>query len=107
MISNMAFVFVVLPCIGAAIAGAVLFDWRLAAAALCGALGLLFVAPLLPEVLRVTGGSLVSGIAVGAATTLVVLFWRPVASFWSRMTIAMMAAFTVHFAHLIYTAGRL
>lgn len=106
MISDFSFVFVIIPCIGAILAGAVLFDWRLAAATACGAFGLLFVAPLLPEMARVFGTSFVSGVAVGALALVAHLLWRPTVGIWSRMTSAMMAAFAVHFALLALTVGR-
>ncbi len=105
MISNLGFVFVVLPCIGAVIAGALLYDWRLAAAAACGALGLLLSAPLLPDVVRLLS-SLMSGVAVGALALAVWLLWRPATVLWTRMSVAMLAAFVVHFIHLTYIAGR-
>lgn len=105
MISDLAFVFVILPCIGAVCAGAVLFDWRLAAAAVCGAVGLLLIGPVFPEALRVMTGSVVSGVAVGALALSVLLYMRQPVSIWTRMTTAMVAAFAVHYAHLI-TLGR-
>jgi len=103
--SDLVFVFVILPCIGAVIAGAALWDWRLAAAAFFGALGLLFAAPIFPEPLRIMGGSTVSGVAVGALAVAVLLMLRQPVSIWTRMSIAMMTAFAVHYAHL-FTLGR-
>lgn len=106
MISDFGFVFVIIPCIAAVIAGAVLYDWRLAAAAACGAFALLFVAPLLPDAARLFGTSFISGVAVGALALVAHLLWRPTVGIWSRMTSAMMAAFAVHFALLVLTVGR-
>lgn len=105
MTSNTSFVFVILPCITAVIAGLLLFDWRLAAATACGAIGLLFIAPLMPNAVRLFGSSIISGVAVGSLALVVVLLIRPTTAIWTRMTIAMLAAFSVHYLHLILTVG--
>ena len=105
MTSSVSFVFVVLPCISAVIAGMLLFDWRLAAATACGAIGLLFIAPKMPDAVRVFGSSIMSGVAVGSLALVVVLLIRPTTAKWSRMTIAMLATFGVHYFHLILTVG--
>ncbi|AGI66394.1 hypothetical protein OAN307_c06670 [Octadecabacter antarcticus 307] len=105
MTSNTSFVFVILPCIAAVTAGLFLFDWRLAAATACGAIGLLFIAPLMPNAVRLFGSSIISGVAVGSLALVVVLLIRPTTAIWTRMTIAMLAAFSVHYLHLILTVG--
>jgi len=102
--SDLVFVFVLLPCVGAVVAGAVLWDWRLAAAAFFGALGLLFISPAFPEALRVMGGSVVSGVAVGSLALAILLYLRQPVSVWTRMSTSMIAAFVLHYAHL-FTIG--
>ena len=99
--SGLTIAFVLIPCIAAAITGAMISDWRLAAAAFFGALGFLFLAPSLPEAIRVFGSSAVTGIALGSATLIAMLLWRPTTSTWSRMTAAMLVTFAVTFGHLI------
>lgn len=99
--SGLTIAFVLIPCIAAVITGAVIYDWRLAAAAFCGALAFLFLAPSLPEAIRVFGSSAVSGIALGSMTLIVLLLWRPTVATWSRMTAAMLVTFAITFGHLI------
>ena len=101
MISSAAFVFVLLPCIAASLVAMILIDWRLAAAVACGALGLLFLAPALPEAVRVFGGPVMTGVALGALAVVALLVWRPVASMWSRMMVALMVTFALTFGNLI------
>ena len=95
--SGFAFVFVGLPCLAAALAGALLRDWRLAAAAAAGATGLLFlvVGPITPWL---------SGLAVGALALVALLLLRPGAEIWTRLLTAVAAAFTVHYALLLTLA---
>ena len=102
---DIAIAFVLLPCLGAVIAGWGLADWRLAGIAVCAGLAVLLVAGFLPASLRLFGLPLVSGALVGAVSMVAVLYLRPDANVWSRMTIAMMAAFAVHMLHLYAVLG--
>ncbi|MBU2994315.1 hypothetical protein Q4555_06930 [Octadecabacter sp. 1_MG-2023] len=99
--SGLTTAFVLIPCISASAVAVVLFDWRLAAAAACGALAFLFLAPHLPEVLRIYGSSVMSGVAICALALVALLLWRPSTSTWSRMSAALVATFTVTYGHLI------
>ena len=92
--SGMALVFVGLPCLTACIAGWLLKDWRLAAAAAAGAAGLLF----LLDRLWLPG---LSGIAVGALALVPLLLLRPAADVWTRLLTTLAAAFVVHYALLL------
>ena len=92
--SGMVFVFVGLPCLGAGLAGWLLRDWRLAAAAAAGSAGLLF----LLSRLWLPG---LSGIAVGALALVALLLYRPDADIWTRLLSAVAAAFVVHFTLLL------
>jgi len=100
MISGIAMTFVILPCCGAVGMAAVLRDWRLAAAAFCGALGLMFVAPVLPAIVRLIGLPIVAGATMGAATATVGLWFRPSVDIWSRMIWALVATAAVCFSLL-------
>lgn len=101
MISSAGFVFVILPCIGAVIAGAILFDWRLAAAALCGALGVVFALPVLAPVAATFTLPVMAGVALGALATLVALWRRPSLDVWGRMICALLVAFIASFFNLL------
>ena len=65
---DVAIPFVLLPCLGAVIAGWGLADWRLAGIAVCGGLAVLAVAAFLPASLRLFGSPLVRGALVGAVS---------------------------------------
>lgn len=99
--SDMAFVFVILPCIAAILAGALLFDWRLAVAALCGALGMVLLAPSLPPQFGYVGLPVFAGIALGALAVAVGLWRRPSLDIWARMICALLVAFFATFLNLI------
>ncbi|MBT8411453.1 MAG: hypothetical protein KJP02_06625 [Octadecabacter sp.] len=101
MISNTAFVFVVLPCIGAVLAGALLFDWRLAAAALCGALAVMFALPALSATAATLALPVLVGVALGALVVLISLLRRPSLDVWSRMIRALLVAFAASFLNLL------
>lgn len=101
MISSIAFVFVILPCAGAVLAGALLFDWRLAAAALCGALAMIFALPVLAATVGTIALPFVAGVALGALAVLVSLWRRPSLDVWSRMIRALLTAFVASFFNLI------
>ncbi len=103
---NIAIPFVLLPCLGAVIAGWGLADWRLAGIAVCAALAVLALSAFLPAGLRLFGLPLVSGVLVGAISLIPLLILRPDASVWGRMTLAMLVAFAVHMAHLYWTLGQ-
>ncbi len=99
--------FVLLPCIGAILAGYLLFDWRLAAAAACGAAGLTFLGPLLPTAVRLYAQPAFTGVFVGAVTLVLLLRRRPAISVWSRMTWALGVAFVLHLFGLFFILGRI
>ncbi|MDE0968071.1 MAG: hypothetical protein OSA51_01555 [Octadecabacter sp.] len=105
MTSSVSFVFVILPCIAAVITSLLLSDWRLAAAMACGATGLLIITPMMPDAVRLFGLSIISGVLVGSLALVVVLLIRSTTAMWTRMTIAMLATFSVHYFHLILTFG--
>ncbi len=106
MIEGLTLPFVLIPSIGGTIAGWLLTDWRLAGAAASGGFALLFVAGLLPEVIRVLSLPLISGVAVGALALAPVLFLRPDAGVWSRMTVGLLAAFIAHYGFLFFSLGQ-
>ena len=91
--------FLILPTIGGVLGGAIGVDWRLAAAALAGSLGLLFlpIGAVGPGVLVLP---VAGGIAVGAAIALLIAFWRRDVSLWTRMSAGMMGAFLLHLGHM-------
>jgi len=101
MISSLAFTFVILPCIGAVAIACVLRDWRLAAAALCGALALAFVAPALPPSFGLLGLPVFIGVALGALAMVIALPRRPDMDLWGRMLTALAVAFFASFLNLL------
>lgn len=105
MINDFAFTFVIVPCIAACTVAAIIRDWRLAAAALCGALGLTLIAPALPPAIAYLGLPVFVGIALGALAVMVALLRRPSHDIWGRMLPALIFTFAVTFAHLLYFAN--
>lgn len=99
--SGLTVAFVLVPCIAASLIAIILIDWRLAAAAAAGAVGFMFLAPNLPELLRIYGSSVMAGVALAALALVALLLWRPTASTWSRMIVALLATFFVTYGHLI------
>lgn len=93
--------FLILPTIGGVIGGWLAFDWRIAAAALAGALGILFLP--LSGVGFLSLVALSTGIAVGAATGLFLIWRYGDPSVWTRMTWGLTAAFALHTAHIYWT----
>lgn len=87
---GVTFAFIALPALAAVVSGYLLTDWRLAGALGSGGFGLLFlltgiggpVALLLP---------LIAGAAVTGIVLLGYLYWRPDASVWGRMGVALTA----------------
>jgi hypothetical protein len=104
MISGVAFTFVLLPCIAAVAAAAILRDWRLAAAVLFGGLALAFIAPVL-------GGygllvlPVAVGVALGALVTAISLWRDPDVDMWARMLRALIVSFAASFLNLITFAN--
>jgi len=90
MIHELGFTFIVLPCIGAVAIAAALRDWRLAAAAAFGLLGVLFISSTIPEAVRLFIIPIVFGAMIGAAITTLRLVLRPSADVWSRMIWALL-----------------
>jgi len=101
MISSLAFTFVILPCIGAVAIATLLRDWRLAAAALCGALGLAFLSPSLPHVVGLLGLPVFIGMALGALAMVIALPRKPEMDIWGRMLTALAVAFFASFLNLL------
>ncbi len=101
MISSLAFTFVILPCIGAVAIAAAVKDWRLAAAALCGALALIFIAPSIGGGLLLFGLPVFAGVALGALALLIGLPRRPDMDIWGRMLTALAVAFFASFLNLL------
>ena len=104
MISSVAFTFVILPCMAAVTVAAVVRDWRLAAAALSGALGLAFIAPMFgaPGLILLP---IAVGAALGALVTAISLYRRDDVDLWTRMLRALLVAFVASFLNLITFAG--
>lgn len=106
MISGLTFTFVLLPCIAAVTVAAALRDWRLAAAALFGALGLAFLAPTLGAPIGLITLPIGIGAALGALTMVITLLRDPDCDVWSRMLRAIIVTFIATFAHLLtFTNG--
>lgn len=99
--SGLTVAYVLIPCIGAVLLGAVIRDWRLAAAAACGALGLLVLRDALPETLRVFGPPVLVGVALGAIALVPYLVKRPTADVWGRMIAALIPTFLLSFLFLL------
>jgi len=105
VISSVAFVFVIVPCMAAVAVGAVMFDWRLAAAAVCGGLALALIAPTFPSPVGPVLFPVAIGVALGGLATLIGLWRRPSMNVWSRMIVALLVAFIATFLNLITYAG--
>lgn len=101
MISGLGFTFVILPCIGAVAIAALLKDWRLAAAAVCGSLGAIFIAPYAPDGIRLIASPVLFGMAIGAAAVMIRLWLRPSADIWSRMIWAIVVTAVITFTPLL------
>lgn len=101
MISSISFAFVLLPCIGACVMAALLWDWRLVAAAAFGALGVLALGSALPEAVRVISLPIMMGVLIGAAVLVPRLATRPSIDVWSRMLWAVVPTFLITFLFLI------
>ncbi|SMX43700.1 hypothetical protein [Octadecabacter ascidiaceicola] len=98
--------FVIMPCIGATIMAALLWDWRLVVAAAFGGLGIIALGEYLPEALRVISLPIVVGVVIGAVSLTPRLFTRPSIDIWSRMLWALVPTFVISFLFLlINTSG--
>jgi len=93
--------FVILPCLGATIMAALLWDWRLVAAAAFGALGILALGPYMPEAIRVISLPIVMGVIIGSIFLVPRLATRPTSDIWSRMLWAIVPTFLITFLFLI------
>ncbi len=91
--------FVIVPCLAAIVIGWGARHWTLAAAAIAGGAGWLFLVPILPGDLRFLT-PFFTGAIVAGLTLLPALIWRPEMTVWSRMTLALAIAFAVHFLFL-------
>ena len=105
MISGLAFTFVILPCMGAVAVAALIRDWRLAVAAICGGLALALVAPMLPAPLGLLGLPLFVGVALGGLAMVLALPRRPTMDLWGRMLTALAVAFFTTFANLLLSVN--
>lgn len=101
MISGVAFAFVLLPCIGACVLGALVSDWRLVAAAACGAFGLVAISPYMSEPVRLISLPGLMGVVLGASVLGPRLYFRPTSDIWSRMLWAVVPTFVITFLFLI------
>lgn len=95
------FPFLILPTIGGVIGGALAFDWRVAMAALAGALGVLFLP--FSGIYFLGAAALATGVVVGALTGLILLWRAGEPQLWTRMTWGLVAAFAVHVVHIYWT----
>ena len=93
--------FVVMPCLGATIMAALLWDWRLVTAAAFGGLGVLALGEYMPEALRVISLPIVMGIVIGAVFLVPRLATRPSIDIWSRMLWALVPTFLITFLFLL------
>jgi hypothetical protein len=101
MISGLGVTFVVLPCLGATIMAALLWDWRLVAATAFGALGVIALGGALPEAVRLISLPIVMGVIIGAVFLAPRLAIRPTSDIWSRMLWAIVPTFAITFLFLI------
>lgn len=101
MISGLGMTFVLLPCAGATAMAALLWDWRLVAAAAFGALGIIVVGAALPEPVRLISLPVLMGVVIGATMLGPRLWFRPTSDIWSRMLWAIVPTFAVTFLFLI------
>ena len=97
--------YVVMPCIGAVVLGAMVRDWRLAAAALFGALAVLAANEYLPDPVRVFGLPVIMGIILGSVALVPYLAIRPVADVWGRMLCALIPTFVIGFLFLLISTS--
>ena len=97
--NGLGFAFLVLPSIAAVAVGWAVRHWALAAAVIAGGLGWLFLVPSLPGGARFIT-PFFTGAAVAGLVLLPALIWRPGISVWSRMTLALGAAFAAHLVFL-------
>lgn len=101
------FTFMLVPCAAAISIGYLARHWTLAAAALTGGLGLLFLITTITAPLSVFIAPAASGAAVAGLILTPMLLRRPSVSVWSRMSAALGAVFLTHLAFLTFAlAGR-
>ena len=105
--NDLALRFVILPCAAACIIAALVFDWRLGAAAFFGALGLLFARASLPVGISYLSVPVFLGVALGAAAATVALLLRPSLDVWGRLIAALVFTAAISFAHLLYAMAGL
>lgn len=105
MISGLGVTFVLIPCIGAAVMGALLRDWRLVVAAAFGALGVIALGPSLPEAVRLISLPALMGVVIGASFLAPRLWFRPTSDIWSRMLWSMVPTFAITFLFLTLNAN--
>lgn len=96
-----AVTFVILPCLAACVTAAIVRDWRLAAAALFGALGVIISRGALPVGAGTFALPVLFGIVLGAAGVVAALLWRPTLDVWGRMLAALGLTFIVSVGHLL------
>ena len=106
MISGLGVSFVLIPCIGASVMAALLWDWRLVAAAAFGALGVIALGPYMSDPVRLITLPILMGVVLGATILGPRLFMRPSSDIWSRMLWAIVPTFLITFLFLlINTSG--
>ena len=99
------FAFITLPALGGWLTGFLLTDWRLAGAAAAGGFGLLLILPGTSPSVVTLFLPLLLGAAAAALVLLPYLKWRPDASVWGRMGVAIVGALAASFANLSFIAG--
>lgn len=106
MMQGLSLPFVVLPSIGGVAAGWLLTDWRLAGALVAGGLALVLLGTGQLGLIGLFALPVIGGAATGALALMPYLYFRPDASVWSRMTLALAVTFAVHFVLLLTVTGQ-
>lgn len=105
MIGGLSFTFVVIPCLAAVAISALLRDWRLALAALSGALGLAFLTPYTPGGIGLIVLPALIGVILGALAMAIALPRNPGMDLWSRMLTALAVTFSATFLNLLLSTN--
>ena len=103
---GLTFAFIILPCIGATVAGWRLHDWRLAGASAAGTLALIVLLYLLRLPFAVFALPVLVGLTLGALAVIPLLLYRPSASVWSRMMVAPGATFALSLVNIAILVER-
>ena len=104
--SGLPVTFVLLPSIAAVICAWAVRHWALGAALFFGAVGLLFLASNVPLGDLRFGMPFFTGAGVAGLVLAIGLLIRPGMSLWSRLSLALLAAFAVHYAYLHFALSQ-